>query len=78
MNDSDDIDRATEIAQKATDAALEDVRRKAAPEQVRVNGEWPKRECEDCGGEIPVKRLDLGKIRCVHCQHALEVRRAGR
>lgn len=78
MSEADDIDRANELAQMQNDSSIAKVRNAALPEQVQVNGEWPKRECEDCGDEIPAARLALAKIRCIYCQHRLEVRRAGR
>ena len=31
--------------------------------------------CVNCGFEIPVLRLNMGKIRCVHCQEKLEKRK---
>lgn len=78
MNESDDIDRANELAQRITDAALEEVQRRAAPERRPVGATAAHSECEDCGDDIPPERLTLGKIRCVYCQRVLEVRRAGR
>lgn len=78
MSEADDLDRAADLTQELADCAVEAVRRAAQPEQVRVDGKWPQKECEDCGDTIPVKRLNLGKIRCIYCQERLEVRRAGR
>jgi RNA polymerase-binding transcription factor DksA len=77
MSEADDIDRASDLTMQQTEDALNEVRRRAQPEQVQVDGEWRQKECEDCGDEIPLARLNLGKIRCVHCQGALERRRAG-
>ena len=32
--------------------------------------------CVDCGDDVPVARLALGRIRCVPCQEVLESRKA--
>lgn len=34
------------------------------------------KHCIDCDGEIPAKRLELHRIRCVDCQSMLEAQRA--
>jgi len=31
--------------------------------------------CVDCGDEIPIERLKMGKVRCVFCQRVLEDKR---
>lgn len=78
MTDADDLDRASELMQVQTDAALADVRHAARPEQVvGPDGKWHQTDCEDCGEGIPVARLRLGKIRCIDCQRIVERRRAG-
>jgi RNA polymerase-binding transcription factor DksA len=74
----DEVDRANELAQMETENSLYLARKKAAPEQLpRADGTYEQTDCIDCGGEIPLGRLNLGKVRCIGCQSALE-RRARR
>jgi RNA polymerase-binding transcription factor DksA len=75
--EADNIDRASDLALQQTEDSINEVRRAARPEQEKIDGEWKQKECDDCGDEIPLARLNLGKIRCVFCQSALERRRAG-
>lgn len=78
MTEADDLDRASEFTQAQTDGALEAVRYAARPEQVMCqDGTWPQTDCEECGEEIPLARLKLGKIRCIDCQTVRERRKAG-
>lgn len=77
MRDADDLDRASDLTEERTQAAIDEVRRQAAPEQVCVNGVWPSLDCVDCGDPIPRMRLQLGRVRCVGCPERLERRRAG-
>jgi RNA polymerase-binding transcription factor DksA len=66
---ADDLDVASELTQKLTDAYIANTREKAKPEQVQAaDGTWPITECVDCGVDIPPLRLALGKTRCVGCQ----------
>jgi RNA polymerase-binding transcription factor DksA len=78
MSEADNFDRASDLEIAQTESSIAAVRNAAKPEQVKVGGEWRQKECEDCGDEIPIGRLDLGRIRCIACQEALERRRAGR
>jgi len=77
MSEADDIDRAADLAMQQNENFINEVRRAAQPEQSKVNGEWKQKECEDCGDEIPLARLELGRIRCVGCQTVREFRRRG-
>lgn len=72
IQEADDLDVAAQLTQQLADAAVADVRRAAAPQQVQcIDGSWPNPECE-CGEPIPEARLRLGRIRCVDCQEILE------
>lgn len=72
IQEADDLDVAAQLTQQLADAAVADVRRAAAPQQVQCkDGSWPNPECE-CGEPIPEARLRLGRIRCVDCQEILE------
>lgn len=73
MREADNLDRAADLTEELAQAAVADVRRRALPEQSRnADGSWPVTDCDDCGNEIPKRRLALGKIRCIYCQSARE------
>jgi len=76
----DIIDQASDLELAQTESHLNLARRAAKPEQVqRTDGSWPQPDCEDCGEEIPLKRLlACGSIRCIYCQELLEKRKGGR
>lgn len=70
---ADDLDRAADLTRKLEEAALVEVRRAAAPQQVQnSDGTWPNPYCSECEAELSTFRLSLGRIRCVECQEALE------
>ena len=52
--------------------ALKRHQEKLAPEK---HPDFDGESCVNCGFEIPVLRLNMGKIRCVHCQEKLEKRK---
>lgn len=69
----DVLDRASALTERLTEAYVDSARRLARPEQVQnPDGSWPQTECEDCGADIELGRLALGKIRCRGCQEARE------
>ena len=73
--ESDNLDRAADLTRQLADAAVEEVRRAARPQQVQnPDGSWPNPECE-CGEPIPEFRLLMGRIRCIYCQERLEATR---
>lgn len=72
---SDPLDQASHLADLHNMQSLEMARLKAAPEQVQdADGNWPETECVDCGEDIGEVRLSLGKVRCIGCQEAKEIR----
>lgn len=86
MKFSDPLDQASHLEQIHNEAAIEEHRRKLAPEQVKqlmiVDGEevmdWPHKFCinEDCGEPIEPQRLEAGRVRCFSCQSLKEERDA--
>jgi len=75
---ADDLDRASAIEQSKTEESINASRRAAAPEQVQdATGRWQTYECVDCGDDLIGARLQMGKVRCVHCQTKLEYKRKG-
>ncbi|OFV49737.1 MULTISPECIES: TraR/DksA C4-type zinc finger protein [Oligella] len=72
---ADFLDQASENELASTELFIAQVRERNKPEQVKnEDGTWQETECIDCGDEIPLARLELGKVRCVYCQEALEKR----
>jgi RNA polymerase-binding transcription factor DksA len=69
VHDEGDIASAIEMGFIAQ--ALSRHKEKVAPEQ---HPDFDGENCLECGNEIPMVRLEMGKIRCVHCQEALELR----
>jgi RNA polymerase-binding transcription factor DksA len=65
--DEGDIASALELGFIAQ--ALKKHKEKVAPER---HPDFDGVHCIQCWEDIPQVRLDLGKIRCVHCQAALE------
>lgn len=73
QHEPDVLDRAAQLSQRLNAAYVEAAMRKAAPEQVQnADGTWPHPQCVDCDVDIPLGRLNLGRVRCVDCQEALE------
>lgn len=66
-NTADSFDQASEVEQTFRDAAVA-AARQAEPVPKDFDGE----SCYDCGLEIPLARLNLGKFRCVPCQEVIE------
>jgi phage/conjugal plasmid C-4 type zinc finger TraR family protein len=66
---TDESDRATQVEEAFTDAALEAARERAKPE---VHPDFDGVHCVDCDEPIPKPRLAMGKVRCVECQRIRE------
>jgi RNA polymerase-binding transcription factor DksA len=66
---TDDSDRASAIEAQFNEDALEEARRKTAPE---TSPDFDGKHCIECGEKIPSARLKLGKIRCIDCQSLRE------
>jgi RNA polymerase-binding transcription factor DksA len=62
---TDESDRASAIEAQFNEDALEQARRKIAPE---TSPDFDGLHCIDCGEKIMAARLKLGKIRCIDCQ----------
>lgn len=77
-NHADPIDKASELADAFTEHSIQAVQARNKPEQVKnPDGTWPHEECVDCGEDIPTPRLELGKVRCIHCQTLKEKKANG-
>jgi RNA polymerase-binding transcription factor DksA len=67
----DDADIASALEMGFIAKALAEHKSKVAPE---THPDFDGETCIDCGADIPEARLKLYKIRCVDCQHSLEVK----
>jgi len=74
---ADELDRAAHISEMASANAVQEIRLAAQPEQVKVLGKWPIKECVSCGDDIVPERLEHGFIRCVICKEILERKQRG-
>lgn len=68
----DEADQASMIQMAENEQALAKIKAKLAPE---THPDFDGKNCVDCGDKIPKARLLMGKVRCVHCQGAIEARR---
>ncbi len=89
LSRTDVLDRASGITMRATAEAERAVRALNDPQSVpdgkggRIyqvadkDGVYPIPDCVNprCGDVIPLLRLKMGRIRCVHCQELLEPRK---
>ena len=62
-NTADSFDQASVVEQAFRDAAIS-----AARASENKPADFDGENCYGCGLKIPIKRLDLGKFRCVECQ----------
>lgn len=65
----DEGDIASALERGYINQALQKHKEKLAPE---THPDFDGESCVSCGGEIPLLRLNMGKVRCVHCQEKLE------
>lgn len=72
---ADPADNASEVEAAHNAAAETAARGKSGPEQRKdANGNWETVLCVDCDEEIEPARLEMGRVRCFHCQSVLEKR----
>lgn len=67
-------DQASEQEEADKSNALDRVRMASKPMQLKdANGEWEFEDCQDCGREIGLPRLEAtGSLFCVHCMQLRE------
>lgn len=75
FNKGDEADLAFADIYRSEQQALETVLASSRPENQPNYNEFDGKHCVDCGEEIIAARLIHKFIRCVDCQHKLEVRR---
>ena len=75
MNCADDLDFATQLAERERAQKVAEMRKANKPEQVcNADGTWPEPTCRSCGDDIEIGRLEMGRVRCFECQTKLELR----
>lgn len=65
----DEVDYAQMQQIEQNNQSIQKIREALAPE---THPDFDGSSCIDCGLEIPQLRLQMGKIRCTHCQTVLE------
>lgn len=68
----DQLDFASDLQDTLNRRGVELARQAAQPE---AHPDFDGKHCLDCGNEIPEKRLELQRIRCIACQQAKEKKR---
>lgn len=74
---TDLIDQASQASELFLEADISQARKGVEPEK---HPDFDGKHCveEDCGVEIPQKRLAHGRVRCVDCQERIEkIRKMG-
>lgn len=72
---TEQVDAANHLVDVYTRIAIQKQTAQIAPEQEKLpDGTWPVTECVDCGDSIHPKRLEMARVRCVHCQEIKERR----
>lgn len=70
MPTGDDADKAQDQIEKFNESALARVRQRVSLKE--SHPDFDGQHCIDCWIDIPAKRLEAGRIRCVDCQTLLE------
>lgn len=69
---------AAELAQaQQTDSGIEKARKQAISSDDLAPHEFVRYDCEDCGGDLPLFRMQKGLKKCVSCQNRLEIASKG-
>lgn len=67
-------DKTLEMAERIVSAAVEErvAQARALQRDNPKFASWDGETCFDCGGDIPEERIEMGRVRCVHCQSVAE------
>ncbi len=67
-------DKTLEMAERLVAAQVDNQVAKARTRQCDLGkfASWDGETCFDCGGDIPEERIEMGRVRCVHCQSVAE------
>jgi RNA polymerase-binding transcription factor DksA len=71
---SDLSDKTLETAEKLMNSVVDE---RVAQARVRQCdraqfASWDGETCFDCGDDMPEERIEMGRVRCVHCQSIAE------
>lgn len=70
-NYADELDRAAVLQDRMNEDALAAAKEKNKPE---THPDFDGETCVECGEDMPLVRLQLGRIRCISCQQIREKR----
>lgn len=67
-------DKTLEMAERLVSAQVDEQVAKARVLQKDLGkfASWDGETCFDCGCDIPAKRIEMGRVRCVDCQTVAE------
>lgn len=67
-------DKTLEFAERLQAAHVEEKIQEARVKQCDLPkfANWDGETCYDCGEDLPFKRIEMGRVRCVHCQTVAE------
>ena len=68
---SDQLDHASALQDAMNEEAIAKYRNLNKPES---HPDFDGETCVQCGADMPIERLNLGKIRCFDCQTVLEAK----
>lgn len=71
---SDLNDKTLEFAERIVSSAVEERVTQARVRQCELPqfNSWDGETCFDCGEDLPFRRIEMGRVRCVHCQTVAE------
>lgn len=70
---ADEIDQAAVISASHNEACIKSAQHAMRPQQEPdENGNYPHTECVECGDDLPIERMKMGRILCVYCQEQKE------
>lgn len=67
-------DKTLEMAERLVAAQVDSQIAKARTRQCDLDkfASWDGETCFDCGEDVPEERIEMGRVRCVHCQSVAE------
>ena len=68
----DVVDAANDLVDASTESLVRAAQQKVGRE---THPDFDGKTCVDCGGDMPLTRLMMGRVRCVLCQGAIEYKR---
>ena len=71
---SDLSDKTLETAENIVNSVIDEKIARARVRQCALPKfhTWDGETCFDCGDDLPEERIEMGRVRCVHCQSKAE------